>query len=487
MVPLHEIIPETLLQTTSITAEDWAKTPQSVQELVVVLLTRIQTLEVEVAQLRERVNRNSRNSSRPPSSDGPGVASQKGGAKPHSGRKRGGQPGHPGSQRKLVPIEQVKAVHDAKPLACQCCGSELSGDDPAPDRHQVVEIPPVKVEITEYRLHTLTCSICGVSTRAELPAGVPQGDFGPRFQAMTAILSGRYHLSKRDTQGVMDDFFQAEMGLGSIPKLEQRTSEALAQAVAEARTYVQSQPAVHQDETGWKEGVQKAWLWVAATPLVTVFRVALHRSAEIAKQMLGEQFAGVLNSDRWSAYNWLDNRQRQLCWAHLKRDFQAFVERGGESQPIGEALLAQYHLMFQGWRHLREGTLSRPVFQAEMRPIRQRILELITQGADCDHPATAGSCRDILKRKEALFTFVDVEGIEPTNNLAERQVRPGVLWRKGSFGTQSETGSRFVERIMTVVSTLKQQKRNILEYLTLACDAANRGQAAPSLLPTNNC
>ncbi len=143
--------------------------------------------------------------------------------------------------------------------------------------------------------------------------------------------------------------------------------------------------------------------------------------------------------------------------------------------------------MFQDWRYLRKGTLSRLVFQAEMHPIRQRILELITQGADCDHPASAGSCRDIIKRKEALFTFVDVKGIEPTNNLAERQVRPGVLWHKGSFGTQSETSSRFVELIMTVVSTLKQQKRNILEYLTLACDAANRGQAAPSLLPTNNC
>ena len=486
MTSCDETVPETLLQAASVSAEDWAQTPQSVQALVVALLIRIEALEAEVTQLRERVNRNSRNSSQPPSSDGPGVAKQEQ-PKVRSGRKRGGQPGHPGAQRKLVPIEQVKADYDVKPAVCGHCGCELSGDDPTPDRHQVAEIPPVQVEVTEYRRHTLTCSICGAETWAELPDGVPQGGFGPRFQAMTALLSGRYHLSKRDILGVIDDFFQAELGLGSIPTLEQRTSEAVAQPMAEARTYVQSQPAVHQDETGWKEGTQKAWLWVAATPLVTVFLVARHRSAEIAKQILGEKFTGILNSDRWSAYNWLDNCQRQLCWAHLKRDFQAFVERGGVSQRLGEAFLAQAKLMFDGWYHLREGTWSRPVFQEHMRPIRQQVAELLRQGAGCDHSATAGTCRDILKREDALFTFVDVEGIEPTNNLAERQVRPGVLWRKGSFGTQSDAGSRFVERIMTVVSTLKQQNRNVLDYLTEACDAANWGRPAPSLLPVKDC
>lgn len=486
MAQLHEIAPDTLLQTISVIAEDWAQTPQSVQNLVVTLLVRIQALEAEVAQLRERVNRNSRNSSQPPSSDGPGVAKQEQPKKESSGRKRGGQVGHPAAQRKLVPLERVKADYDVKPTSCQRCGCELCGDDPAPDRHQVAEIPLVQVEVTEYRLHTLSCLQCGAETRANLPEGVPQGGFGPRFQAMTALLSGRYHLSKRDTVGIMADFFQAEVGLGSVPTLEQRTSEAIAQPVAEAHTYVQSQPAVHQDETGWKQGIDKAWLWVAATPLVTVFLVAMHRSTEVAKQILGEKFAGILNSDRWSAYNWLDNHQRQLCWSHLLRDFQAFVERDGSSQQIGEALLKQAKLMFDGWHHLRKGLRSRLDFQEYMQPIRQQVAELLRQGAACDHSGTAGTCRDILKREEALFTFVDVEGIEPTNNLAERQIRPGVLWRKGSFGTQSDAGSRFVERIMTVVSTLKQQNRNVLAYLTEACDAANWNRPAPSLLPMKN-
>jgi len=485
MAALHEVVSEGLLSTTKVTAEEWGQTPQSVQDFVKVLIMRIQALETEVAQMREQINRNSGNSSQPPSSDGPSVTKQPP-AKERSGRKRGGQPGHAGVQRKLVPIEQVKADFDVRPENCQHCGCKLSGDDPAPDRHQVAEIPPVQEEITEYRLHTLTCAKCGGETRAKLPNGVPEGGFGPRFQAMTALLSGRYHLSKRDIQGVMDDFFQAELGLGSISTLERRTSEAIALPVDEARTYVQSQPAVNQDETGWKEGTQKAWLWVAATPWVTVFLIALNRSAAIAKQVLGENFAGILNTDRWSAYNWLSNTQRQLCWAHLLRDFQAFIERGGGSQQIGEALLTQTKLMFAGWHHLREGEWSRSVFQEYMKPIRQQVADLLRQGAACDHKATAGTCRDILKREPALFTFVDVENIEPTNNLAERQIRPGVLWRKGSFGTQSDAGSRFVERIMTVVSTLKQQDRNVLEYLTDACDAANWARPVPSLVPVNH-
>jgi transposase len=200
--------------------------------------------------------------------------------------------------------------------------------------------------------------------------------------------------------------------------------------------------------------------------------------------MLGTDFKGILNSDRWSSYNWLDNCYRQLCRSHLQRDFQAFGERGGDSQKIGEPLLNFAHPMFS-WRHLvQKGSLSRTQFQDQMQPVRTQVGELLRQGTACMHSATAGTCRDILKREAALWTFVDVEGVEPTNNFAEQKIRPGVLWRKSSFGTQSETGSRFVERMMTVVSTLKQQKRNLPGYLTQACEAANDGRPAPTLLPT---
>jgi transposase len=482
MTQSNEATQEIALEQMPFSAEEWEQTPKAVQEFILFLMARVQALEAEVAILREQVNRNSRNSSQPPSSDGPDVP-----AKPRrqakSGRKRGAQKGHQGTTRKLVPVEQVKDVHDVKPDMCRRCGQELTSEDPQPYRHQVTEIPPVVAEVTEYRLHTLTCPECNTETRAELPPGAPQGAFGPRLQAMVSLLSGRYHLSKRDITEIMADFFQIDVSLGSVSALERRTSQALSEPVGEARAYVQTQPVAHMDETGWREANQKAWLWVAATTLVTVFLIRLKREGQVVKDMLSETFQGIVVSDRWSAYNWLSTRWRQLCWSHLLRDFQAFVERGGASQQIGEALLAQAELMFQWWHRVRDGTMSRATFQEQMQAVQLKVGELLRQGTACDHRKTAGTCRDILKREEALWTFVRVEGVEPTNNLAERQVRPGVLWRNGSFGTQSEAGSRFAERIMTVIATLKQQHRNVLDYLTEACDAANWGRPAPSLLP----
>jgi len=482
MPPITELLPGELLEAMPVSAEDWAQTPVSVQVLVVGLLTRLQALEAEVAKLREQVNRNSGNSSQPPSSDGPGVAKGTN-EKKRSGRRRGGQPGHPGTRRELVAVEELKAEYDVKPHNCRRCGENLMGEDTHPYRHQVAEIPLVKIEVTEYRLHTLACKTCVTETRAKLPEGVPQGGFGPRFQSQVSILSGKYHLSKRETVGILDDFYSVDLGLGSVPKLEKRTSAAIAPAVEEARAYVRTQPTAHQDETGWREGCKKAWLWVLATKYVSVFLVDLHRSAEVAKNMLGVDFKGILTTDRWSAYNWLDNRYRQLCWAHLLRDFQAFVERGGEAQVLGEALLVYTRQMFSFWHLLEKGQSPRSQFQEQMIPIRKQVGDLLRQGSNCSHSATAGTCRDILKRESALWTFVDAEGVQPTNNLGEQKIRPGVLWRNSSFGTQSKAGSRFVERILTAATTLKQQKRNLLDYLTQACQAANYGRPVPSLLP----
>lgn len=461
-------------------AEEWVQTPAAVQEFVLSLIVRLQALETEVADLREQLNRNSGNSSQPPSGDGPDLPPSAQQTK--SERKCGGQPGHKGTTRKLVPLEQVEASHDLKPEICRRCGQRLTGEDHTPYRHQVTEIPPAIAEVTEYRLHTLACA-CGTETRAQLPPGVPRGTFGPRLQAMVSLLSGRYHLSKRDTAEVMTDFFQVEISLGSISRLEQRTSQAISEPVNEAHEYVKVQAVVHPDETSWREANHKAWLWVAATTLVTVFLIRCSRGGQVAREILGKTFTGIVVSDRWSAYNWLLTLLRQLCWAHLRRDFQAFVERGGESQRIGQTILTQADLMFEGWHKVRDGTMNRTTFQNKMKPVQATVGKLLRQGTECNHSKTAGTCRDILKREAALWTFVHIEGVEPTNNLAERQIRPGVLWRKGSFGTQSKAGSRFAERIMTIVATLKQQQRNALDYLTQACDAANWNRQAPSLLP----
>jgi transposase len=465
-------------------AEEWSQTPPAVQEFVLLLLVQVQVLEEEVAALREQLNRNSGNSSQPPSSDGPNNKASKPVHRPKSERQRGGQPGHTGTTRKLVPLEQVKTSYDLKPPVCHQCGEPLTGEDVEPYRHQVTDIPPVVAEVTEYRLHTLVCEECGAETTAELPTGVSPSAFGPRLQAMISLLSGRYHLSKRDAAEVMTDFFQAEVSLGSVPTLEQRTSAALKELVDEARAYIKKQPVVHMDETGWREANQKAWLWLATTSLVTVFFIRQSRGGAVAREILDPAFTGIVVSDRWSAYNWLLTLLRQLCWAHLRRDFQAFVERGGSSQTLGEDLLAQVRLMFDWWPKVRDGTMPHATFQEKMQPVQAKVADLLRLGTTCAHPKTAATCRDILKREAALWIFVHVEGVEPTNNLAERLIRPGVLWRKRSFGTQSQAGSRFTERIMTVVATLKQQHRNVLNYLVEACEAANSGKPAPSLLPT---
>ena len=294
------------------------------------------------------------------------------------------------------------------------------------------------------------------------------GTYGPRVQATVALYTGAYRLSKRTTQQMMDDVFGVPLSVGTISQLEQATTAAVVAPVEEARTYVHTQAVAHLDETRWRQGAKQAWLWVAVTTWVTVFVVRLSRSGDIARALLGKPFSGILVTDRYSAYNWYPVRWRQLCWAHLLRDFEAMCDRGGRSEAIGDALLAQAHQMFTWWHRVRDGTLQRSTFRSYMTPLRREVERLLEAGSGCGVPKTAGTCRDILKRREALWTFVQVEGVEPTNNTAERALRPGVLWRKGSFGTQSEEGSRFVETMMTVVATLKQQQRNVLESMPLS-------------------
>jgi transposase len=458
----------------------WERTPPEAQAYIGTLEARVATLEDRVRTLQEQLNQSSRNSSRPPSSDPP--QSQRP-TRPRGQRRRGGQPGHPGQTRTLVPVKDVDEVVVLKPEQCHGCHAPLSGDDPTPFRHQVLEIPPIKPVITEYQWHQLVCPECGETTRAPWPAGVPSDTYGPRVHATVALCTGSYRLSKRTTQHAMDDLFGVPMSVGTISQSEHATTEVLAEPVEEARDAVEAQAVAYVDETSWRQGSKRAWLWVAVTSLVTVFVVRLSRGGQVARALLGERFAGILVTDRYSAYNWYPVRWRQLCWAHLLRDFEAIRGRGGASEEIGEALLAQAHQMFTWWHRVRDGTLKRSTFRSYMSPLRREVERLLDAGSRCGMPTTEGTCRDILKRREALWTFVQVKGVEPTNNTAERSIRPGVQRRKISFGTQSEAGSRFVERMMTVVATLKQQQRSVLEYLTAAHEAALHGEAAPSLLP----
>jgi transposase len=412
----HPVLPQAL----------WAQLPPEVQAYIEALeerqasmgalAARVVALEALVQALQEQLNQTSRNSSRPPSSDSPQHPHPR---RPRGKRRRGGQPGHPGQTRTLLPVADVDEVVVLKPEQCPNCHTAFAGDDPMPWRHQVIEIPPLKPIVTEYQWHQLGCAACGEVTRAPWPAGVPSGTYGPRIQATVALYTGAYHLSKRTTQEMMDDVFGVPMSVATISQLAQATTAAVAAPIEDARAYVQTQKVAHVDETRWRQGSQAAWLWVAVTSWVTVFVVRLSRGGQVARELLGETFAGILVPDRYSAYNWYPVRWRQLCWAHLLRDFEAIRDRGGASAALGEALLAQTHQMFTWWHRVREGTLQRSTFRSYMTPLRREVERLLDAGSHSGVPKTAGTCQDILKRREALWTFVQVVGVEPTNNVAE--------------------------------------------------------------------
>jgi transposase len=442
----------------------------------------VQSLEQRIAELEERVNKNSTNSSKPPSSDPLSVKRRP--PAPASGKKRGGQPGHRHQPRALVPPEQLRQVFECKPPECRSCGEALHGDDPEPIRHQVAEVPPVQPVVDEYRLHRLTCPRCRASTCAALPPGVPTGAFGPRLRAILSVLAGGYRLGKRPIRQLVFDLLGLTISTGMIARLERQGATELAAPVEELRQYVRDAASAHIDETSWWQGQDKAWLWGAVTRLVTVFTIATSRGAEVAKGMLGTASSKVVICDRFKGYMWV--KRRQFCWAHLRRDFQAMIDRGGESAEVGERLMGHSDALFEWWHCVRDGTLSRSSFRTYVATMRPFLKEDLQRGAGCACPKTAGTCRELLSGETHLWTFVRVEGIEPTNNHAERALRHGVIYRKLSGGTDSEAGSRFVERILSVVATCRQQDINVLDDLTRCYQAHLDGQPIPSLLPATS-
>jgi len=455
-------------------------------------LERIAQLEEENARLREenrrlkeRLGLNSNNSSKPPSSDAPGTPRQ---PKKPTGRSPGGQPGHKKHERALLPPEEVQHVVELVPRECGGCKRRLHGQDSAPRRHQVVEVPPLSAIVTEYRCHALQCPDCGVVTRGEVPAHA-RSAFGDRLAALASLLVGKYRLSKRLVKDALSDMLGVELSVGSVSNLEGEMSDALASPTAEALASVRASEVVNADETGFAQGREggragRAWLWVVASALVVVFHIARNRSGKVARHLLGADFAGFLITDRWSAYEWVDPGLRQLCWAHLTRDFQGFIDRGGRGGRIGRELMRERNRFFKWYHRVRDGTLAREHFEKRMRGVERIVGQLLREAALRAEKKTAGMAREILQWEKCLWTFVDVPGLEPTNNFGERCIRHAVMYRKTSFGTQSEEGSRFVERIFTATTTLKQQGRDVLAFLTDALTAHRRGLLGPSLLPT---
>lgn len=446
------------------------------------LKAQVASLLARVAELEERLRTSSRNSSKPPSSDGPGVKRRS--KKPPSGRKPGGQPGHKRTERALVPEEKLRQRVECIPERCDQCKARLFGRDPEPQRHQVTHLPPIEPVTDEYRRHTLPCGACGSSTTGKLPPGVPTGHFGPSVMAVVAVLMGAYRQSKRLVSELLQDLFGLGMSVGSVVGCQDLASSALEAPVAEAQAYVEKQEVKYADETGWREGANraKAWLWVVLTQAVALFRIQARRNAEAAKALLGA-VKGVLVTDRHGAYNFWPDVLRQFCWAHLKRQFEKISERGGDSERIGKALLEETDRLFHFWHRVRDGTLKRSTFRVYMRTVQKRVEGALAEGAAIPHVKTSRTCRKLLRHADALWTFVYKEGVEPTNNGGERILRHGVILRKLTHGTHSTNGSRFIERILSVHATLRLQKRNVLAFVRQACEAALIGTPPPSLLP----
>jgi transposase len=303
--------------------------------------------------------------------------------------------------------------------------------------------------------------------------------------ALVALLHGRYRLSTREVALLLADLWHIPLSLGSVPALYQTASSALAPVYAEIQRTVQQQAVANVDETSWKESHQQRYLWVAVTVVATLFLVG-RRSREVLERLLGASFGGIVGSDRYSAYARFPVEQRQVCWAHLKRDWQFYRERAGPVGEWGEAAMEQIDKLFALWHRFREGELDRASLQREMEPIQAELRGAVERGRDeLPWEKARGFCRDLLVVWPALWTFVTVEGVEPTNNAAERALRPAVLWRKGCYGTDSVAGSRFVERILTVTTTCRQREQRVLPFIAEAVRAHWTGLPAPTLLPTS--
>jgi transposase len=463
----HLSIPESL----------WNTVPPEAQTAI---LAVIASLEKRIADLEARLNQNSTNSSKPPSSDPPAVKVKRRPPAPPPGRKQGGQPGHQRHTRALVPPDQIRETFEVKPTQCGGCGAPLEGQDLDPVRHQVAEIPPVRPDVDEYRLHRLTCSGCGTTTRAALPAGVSTGPFGPRLRAILAMFAGSYRLAKRPIQQLACDLFGLNVSLGMISKLERRAAEVLEPVVAEVTAAIVAAPSAHIDETSWSEANEKAWLWVGQTDDLTAFTIADNRGADVARLILGTDREKVVVGDRFPSYDWIE--QHQYCWSHLRRDFQAMIDRQDAGSAVGSDLLGSSNRLFHWWHKYRDGEVAWGTFLGYARPIRWGVKQALSRGASCASDKTAATCRMLLEGEEHLWPFLRVQGIEPTNNAAERALRHAVLWRKTSGGTASEWGSRFVERVLSVAATCRQQGRNVLEFLTECFEVRLDGTSAPSLL-----
>ena len=443
---------------------------------------QIAVLTAQLAKLTEQQNRNSKNSHLPPSSDGPGSGA-KGKARGKRGRKRGGQKGHRGCHREHLPPERVDRFVDLFPPVCLCCGHRLPRVlDADAIRYQQLDLRDHRPHLTEWRRHEVACERCGGYTRAEYDRSqIPELAFGPCLAAVVVLLTGAYHLSRRKTKKLLKELFGISISTGTISAMEMRASEALAEAHQEAKGEVQHADVKHTDATSWLRSGKLTSLWVLATAAATVYQIFENGRRDTIRPLFGPRH-GILISDRATVFSFWTMALRQVCHAHLLRKFVAFSERDGPDGAIGRELLECMALVFEYWHGFKNGHLTRAELSFWIRPLQRDVEQLLERGKKSASEGISGSCADILAHRDALWTFVSHEGVEPTNNHAELELRDFVLWRRRSFGTRSERGDRFAERVMTVVRTARKQGLDVLDFLVRSITASIDNATAPRLI-----
>ena len=448
-------------------------------------------LKERLQQIEERLGLNSKNSSKPPSSDtkkNSGLGSLK-------GRPRGGQSGHKGHHRERWPEDQAEVVACPPQDTCSCGGEVVTTGKRY--IHECFELPEIQPLVTHYHIQYGRCQNCDLTHTGSLPEGVPSGILGPRLLALSGMLSSNFHLSKAKICLIFNDILGLRISPGTLSKHEKLLSEALSYSYDEVHAILKQSTVLNMDETGFRqhngdtqnpEG-KKAWVWVMMNKWLTFYKIELGRGQKQAEELLGPDFLGIVCSDRYSAYNILDEDQHAYCWAHLLRDFERIAERPGECGQLGKALVEHTQQLFWDWARYSAGELKVSTFRSYMRGLRRNIFDLLKTGAEYSkskgekslRAKTAAFCRNLLKVEPCLWTFVE-QDIEPSNNAAERALRIFVTWRKVCFGTQSERGSRLMERLFTAVNSCRQQKRNVLQFLTQTIQAHLGLGVKPSLI-----
>ena len=454
---------------------------------------QIADAEKQIAELERQLalrKQNSTNSSKPPSSDGLAGEPRERGRRKKSRRKAGGQPGHRGAHRPMVPAERVDEMRLLLPEQCQHCGQALPAEiaqvqtTGAVQRHQVTELPPIQARIIEYQCHRVVCPQCGESTRAALPEEA-LGHFGPQLAALIAYLTVVCRMPRRVVEALLGQVLRIDISLGSTQKCWEEASQAVAAPCQELERQLKDEPVLNVDETGWRTDGAKRFLWAFVARRYVVYTVAATRGSEVLIGLLGAVFQGVLCSDRFSAYLKYHSGQAQFCWAHLKRNLLGIAEftKNSAVERFCRDALAQHARRFRLWHKFRGGKIDRGQLLLRSIPIQQRIFALAERHLDSPHREVRNLATTLFAHNDRLFTFLEHEGVEPTNNSAERALRTGVQWRKICFGNRSAQGELATARLLTVSETCDLQRLNILAYLSAAIACHRRSQQAASLLP----